>query len=64
MEFEPSQQRLIETGVRGTEYQGECIEQPSLIVAECMRGRGWEVTNCSGRMPIAGGAAVCAIAVQ
>lgn len=55
-----SQQRLNETAVVNDEVEGQCVRQPSLVVAECMRGRGWETTNCSGRMPVAGGASVCA----
>ncbi|MEJ0061759.1 MAG: hypothetical protein WDO70_00775 [Alphaproteobacteria bacterium] len=54
-------QRLNETGVStSVEVRGECIRKPSLVVAECMRGRGWETTNCSGRVSVSGGAAVCA----
>ncbi len=53
-------QRLNQTAAVTDEVEGQCIRKPSLIVGECMRSRGWEVTNCSGRMPVAGGAAVCA----
>jgi hypothetical protein len=53
-------QRLNQTGVTTDEVRGQCVQKPSLIVGECMRSRGWEVTNCSGRMPVAGGGAVCA----
>jgi len=61
VEFQPDKQRIAETGVVVTpDKKGECIAQPSLVVAECMRGRGWEVTNCSGRMPLAGGGSLCA----
>jgi len=59
--FEPDKQRLIETGVTITsEDEGSCIQRPSLVVAECMRSRGWEITKCSGRMPLGGGGAFCA----
>ena len=59
-EFEPDKQRLAETSVTVTPNEdGECMQQPSLIVSECMRARGWEVTNCSGRMPIPGGGSLC-----
>lgn len=53
-------QRLNQTGVTTDEVRGQCVQRPSLVVGECMRSRGWEVTNCSGRMPVAGGGAVCA----
>lgn len=53
-------QRLNQTAVTKDEVDGQCLVQPSLVVGECMRSRGWEVTNCSGRMPVAGGGAVCA----
>jgi len=61
VEFQPDNQRMAETGVVVTpDDKGQCITQPSLVVSECMRGRGWEVTNCSGRMPLPGGGALCA----
>jgi hypothetical protein len=60
-QFQPDKQRLAETGVVVTpDDQGNCIAQPSLVVSECMRGRGWEATNCSGRMPLPGGGSLCA----
>jgi len=64
--FQPDQQRFVETGMTRSADVGEddsnnsCVQRPSLMVAECMRGRGWEITNCSGRMPLAGGGAMCA----
>ena len=59
--FQPGEQRLAQTSVTRTEKPGEsCMQRPSLVVAECMRARGWEVTKCSGRMPTAGGGALCA----
>ncbi|MDD5585727.1 MAG: hypothetical protein PHY92_02080 [Alphaproteobacteria bacterium] len=59
--FQPDKQRFAETSVTVTENRsGDCIMRPSLVVAECMRARGWEVTKCSGRMPLAGGGALCA----
>jgi hypothetical protein len=59
--FDPDKQRLTETGVTVT-YDDDhgCVQRPSLVVAECMRARGWEVTKCTGRMPLAGGGAICA----
>ena len=61
--FQPDQQRMIETGVFGTnDGGGSCVQRPSLVVAECMRGRGWEVTKCSGRMPAGQGGSICAVA--
>ncbi len=60
VEFQPDKQRLAETGfVTTPDKNGQCVTQPSLVVSECMRGRGWEVTNCSGRMPLPGGGALC-----
>ncbi|MDD2324928.1 MAG: lipoprotein [Alphaproteobacteria bacterium] len=62
--FQPDQQRYAETSVTRTlKGSDTCTQQPSLVVAECMRARGWEVTTCSGRMPLAGGGALCAGAV-
>jgi hypothetical protein len=61
IEFQPDMQRMAETGVVVTpDKNGDCVVQPSLVVSECMRGRGWEETNCSGRMPLAGGGSLCA----
>lgn len=61
VEFQPDKQRLAETSVIITpDKRGDCIVQPSLVVSECMRDRGWEVTNCSGRMPLPGGGSLCA----
>ena len=63
VEFQPDNQRLAETSVTVTptpDDNNSCHIQPSLIVSECMRNRGWEITNCSGRMPVAGGGALCA----
>ncbi len=62
IEFQPDKQRLTETSVTNTadEANDDCMLRPSLVVGECMRSRGWEVTNCSGRMPLAGGGALCA----
>lgn len=60
VEFQPDNQRLAETSVVVTpDKHGSCVAQPSLVVSECMRGRGWEITNCSGRMPLAGGGSLC-----
>ncbi len=60
VEFQPDKQRLAETGVTITpDDNGQCMVQPSLVVSECMRERGWEVTNCSGRLPIPGGGSLC-----
>jgi hypothetical protein len=58
--FDQDRLRLNQTSVTREEHRGQCLEQPSLLVSECMRARGWEVTKCSGRMPVAGGGAVCA----
>jgi hypothetical protein len=59
--FQPDQQQLAATAVTVTPDQdsGQCLQQPSLVVSECMRARGWEVTNCSGRMPLPGGGSLC-----
>lgn len=61
VEFQKDKQQLVATGVTVTPTaSGECIQQPSLVVTECMRQRGWEPTNCSGRMPLPGGGSLCA----
>ena len=58
---QPDKERLAETSETITPDQdGNCMQRPSLIVSECMRARGWEVTNCSGRMPLPGGGSLCA----
>ncbi len=64
VQFQPEKQRYIETGIVRTIKggSGECKQRPSLVVGECMRARGWEITSCSGRMPLAGGGALCAAA--
>lgn len=63
--FSPDQQRLAQTGVTVTPNDdGQCLQKPSLVVTECMRQRGWEPTNCSGRMPMPGGGALCATYVE
>ncbi len=59
--FQPDKQRLVQTGVTSTANDdGKCMQRPSLVVSECMRARGWEVTKCSGRMPLASGGSLCA----
>ena len=61
--FQPDQQRYAETSITRTlKGSDTCTQQPSLVVAECMRARGWETTQCSGRMPLAAGGALCAAA--
>lgn len=61
IQFQPDKQRLAETGeVVTPNDDGQCMVQPSLVVSECMRARGWEETNCSGRMPLPGGGSLCA----
>jgi hypothetical protein len=59
--FQPDKERLAETSITITPGgdNGQCMQQPSLVVSECMRSRGWEVTNCSGRLPLAGGGSLC-----
>lgn len=59
--FQPDEQQMAATSVTVTpdKDSGECMQQPSLVVSECMRARGWEVTNCSGRMPLPGGGSLC-----
>jgi len=60
VKFQPDRQRLIETGVTiSPDEDGQCLQQPSLVVTECMRQRGWEPTNCSGRIPLPGGGSLC-----
>lgn len=60
-EFQKDKQQLVGTGVTDQKTtSGTCLQQPSLVVTECMRQRGWEPTNCSGRMPLPGGGSLCA----
>jgi hypothetical protein len=61
IDFQNDKQRLAQTGVTVTpDKDNNCSQQPSLVVSECMRQRGWEQTNCSGRMPLPGGGSLCA----
>ncbi len=61
VEFQPDQQRMAQTAITITpDSEGNCRQQPSLVVSECMRQRGWEPTACSGRLPTAHGGAMCA----
>ena len=61
VQFQRDRQQLAATGVTITDNgAGACVQQPSLVVSECMRQRGWEPTNCTGRMPVAGGGSLCA----
>jgi len=63
--LQPDKQRLVETGVTVVPNEdGQCLQKPSLVVTECMRQRGWEPTNCSGRLPTANGGSLCAAYVQ
>lgn len=60
VQFQRDKQRLAETGVTFTpNSSGECKNQPGLVLVECMRQRGWEPTNCSGRMPMPNGGSAC-----
>ncbi len=60
VQFQPDKQRLAQTGVTIVpDEDGQCTHKPSLVVTECMRQRGWEPTNCSGRMPLPGGGSLC-----
>ncbi len=62
VEFQPDKQRLAQTGVTIVPNQdGQCLQKPRLVVTECMRQRGWEPTNCSGRMPLPGGGSLCTV---
>jgi len=59
--LQPDKQRLAETGVTVTpDENGQCLQTPSLVVTECMRQRGWEPTNCAGRLPLPNGGSLCA----
>jgi len=61
IQFQPDRQRMTQTGVVVTPDEvGQCVQKPSLVVTECMRQRGWEPTNCTGRMPTPGGGSLCA----
>jgi hypothetical protein len=60
IQFQPDNERMAETGIVIIPNEdGQCMARPSLEVTECMRQRGWEVTNCSGRMPLPGGGSLC-----
>lgn len=60
IKFQADEQRLAQTGVTITpDEDGNCRQQPSLVVVECMRHRGWEPTQCSGRMPLPNGGSMC-----
>jgi hypothetical protein len=60
VQFQPDRQRLAETGMTIVpDEDGQCMQKPSMVVTECMRQRGWEPTNCSGRMPLPGGGSLC-----
>ena len=59
--MQADKQRLAATGVTIIpDEEGQCSQKPSLVVTECMRQRGWEPTNCSGRMPLPNGGSLCA----
>ncbi len=64
--FQPDKQRLTETAVLFGDgphpFSDGCVQRPSLVVSECMRSRGWEVTRCTGRVPVSGGGAMCSAA--
>ncbi|MGB9154274.1 MAG: hypothetical protein WCD70_14435 [Alphaproteobacteria bacterium] len=59
--MQADKQRLAATGVTvmPDEVTGDCQQKPSLVVTECMRQRGWEPTNCSGRTPLPEGGSMC-----
>ena len=60
VKFQKDKQRYAQTGVTVTpDEEGTCQQKPALVVTECMRQRGWEPTNCSGRMPLPGGGSLC-----
>ena len=61
IQFQKDKQRLVQTSSTlkmDTKVQS-CTHSTPLIVAECMRYRGWEPTTCSGRVPAAGGGSLC-----
>jgi hypothetical protein len=65
VKYQKDKQRLAQTGVTVTpDEEGKCAQQPSLVVTECMRHRGWEPTNCSGRVPLPGGGSLCGTYVK
>lgn len=60
VKYQSDMQQMAATSMTvAPDEEGQCMQQPSLVVSECMRSRGWEVTNCSGRMPLAGGGSLC-----
>lgn len=59
--FRPDEQRLAQTDATIVpDAEGQCHHNPSLVVSECMRHRGWEPTTCSGRLSLPNGGALCA----
>lgn len=61
LKFRADEQRLAQTDVTAIpDAEGNCHQSPSLVVAECMRHRGWEPTSCSGRLSLPSGGSVCA----
>jgi hypothetical protein len=65
VKFQADKQRLAQTSVTVMpDEEGTCAQKPALIVTECMRYRGWEPTNCSGRTPLPSGGSLCAAYVK
>ena len=61
VKFQADKQRLAQTSVTVMpDEEGTCAQKPALVVTECMRSRGWEPTNCSGRTPLPSGGSLCA----
>lgn len=59
--FRADEQRLAQTDVTATpDAEGNCHQNPNLVVAECMRHRGWEPTSCAGRLTLPSGGSLCA----
>ena len=49
-QWNPDQQRMIETSIRAVPGDS-CPPVGQSVFVECMRGRGWEPTLCAGRLP-------------
>ena len=65
VKYQADKQRLAQTSMTVTpDEEGKCQQKPALVVTECMRHRGWEPTNCSGRMPLPNGGSLCSTYTQ
>jgi hypothetical protein len=59
----PDLGRLAETSADRVDSATGCKTTPQGVLLECMRARGWEPTECSGRLATPGGT-TCALAIH